>query len=666
MQKHIKHGEQIRKSQGLDIPTIGSCERAIDDEFTPSFKLSRSIAKRIARAKGMMHEKAAQVAKPSNVHMDREASGANERSKAEISVDVNDEKLKDQESEGKRSTDSPLWHRFCLSVVQSRVFKIATVVGIIGSMSLLFAEIVQDWNSDTIRVFLYLEFVFFVSLGIEVCIRMGSSRKFFKMDVLLFLDILVLGTFLLNMYLLEASMLGRFLPFGIRIIRGARMLRMLRFGRFIAQFPLVMALYRDGATFHSNFSGSLGVIVVFWLVFAVITRSVLGKMCTDETVHLEEDARTNSCRYFGTFFRAFRTAISAPPGGMYWGDDIVRTFMLSKVWWYPAAAVLLLLSLLFARTCLSNLVLGIYLRQMKERAEGRDEMSINQEFSDGTYTIHMLREILEERVTDDECLQFEQFSDCLNEKPVILEILNISREAAEIMFKSLDSEGCETINLNTLIFRLLKLSGQSKEAIDMLSIDYRQQVLLRQVHDLATRWEMELSTEDDTEESPNSGHLDSKCRGVGTSLHALVNEAITYAKVLHEHIEDIANIQSSGEVLLQEIHHEEDALMDEARRSEREHMALVQARRVLEDQEGLASVSKHLVSLENDVVDLLANKRLRKACAGGKAEMDGLRKLVRQHLDTKLRPWFERELLQMGFCRVNDPLSVDGITLRIS
>eukprot|EP00927_Polykrikos_kofoidii_P000076 TRINITY_DN10034_c0_g1_i4.p1 TRINITY_DN10034_c0_g1~~TRINITY_DN10034_c0_g1_i4.p1 ORF type:complete len:694 (-),score=85.36 TRINITY_DN10034_c0_g1_i4:22-1938(-) len=636
-------------------------------EQCPSSKFSRSIAERIARAKGMMHEKAAQVAKPSNVHMDREACGANERGKAEISADVNDEILKNQDSEGRRSTDSLLWHRFCLSVSKSRVFKIVTSVCIIGSISLLFAEMVYDWNIDIISVFLGLELVFMVSLGIEVCIRMGS--KFFKVDVWLFLDILVLGTFLLNMYLLETSMFqpkGRFLPFGLRIIRAAKILRMVRFFRLLAQFPDVMALYRDGATFKSNFGGSLAFVFVFWLVFAVITRSVLGKMCTDETVHLEEDARTNSCRYFGTFFRAFRTAISAPPGGMYWGDDIVRTFMLSKVWWYPAAAVLLLLSLLFARTCLSNLVLGIYLRQMKERAEGRDEMSINQEFSDGTYTIHMLREILEERVTDDECLQFEQFSDCLNEKPVILEILNISREAAEIMFKSLDSEGCETINLNTLIFRLLKLSGQSKEAIDMLSIDYRQQVLLRQVHDLATRWEMELSTEDDTEESPNSGHLDSKCRGVGTSLHALVNEAITYAKVLHEHIEDIANIQSSGEVLLQEIHHEEDALMDEARRSEREHMALVQARRVLEDQEGLASVSKHLVSLENDVVDLLANKRLRKACAGGKAEMDGLRKLVRQHLDTKLRPWFERELLQMGFCRVNDPLSVDGITLRIS
>lgn len=333
-------------------------------------------------------------------------------------------------------------------------------------------------------------------------------------------------------------------------------------------------------------------------------------------------------KYFGSVPRSFVTALEATVGGVEWGEEIVHPLCTSGQPLYVIAGLSLLISILFSTFCLWNLVLGIYVRQVILIAKEYDQQVEQRDLLESENDVHEMREMLDSLDGDgDGFISTREVREVADNPEALKSLGGISANELEVLHAALDTEGRGMVGVSELLFGVLKLSGTSA-TIDMLSIDYRQKVFLRDVTNL---------------EKSSSEEL----KRLTVSLEKVVGAAYRLKDEMHGLR---AGIDQAKQDLLAEIARE-DAQLAEAQRDAAEVVALEQAQYLKRNGNAREAIKTHLEELKVEACELAQARGLEELCDGSRQNAEQLRSAVRRRLQTQLGPWLRFELLEAGGIR---------------
>jgi len=524
----------------------------------------------------------------------------------------------------------PRWRITCYRISESVWFKVFCTLVILTNAIFMCVEVsnpvhTYDWvevASHTCTVWFTVEFI----------VRVAGNPNHFLHSGWLVFDAFILACVALQLMLTQLIHLANGEPEKnnnyMRLLRSFQLLRLMRLFRLSKVFsgwrPLRVIL-RAVSKAWENVLAAIVFIGIQWLAFAVLSSSFFGYV-----KHTEEDEQVAYIlkRYFGTVARSFITALEATLGGVEWGEDILYPLFKTGKSYYVFAGVGLLASILFSTFCLCNLVLGIYVRQVIDIASDYDAELEHQDLLLGESRVHEMRTLLRSIDEDgDDMISTQEVQEYIMDDPAALETLGIGSEEMEVLHAALDTEGTGLVGVSELLFGVLKLAGTSK-TIDMLSIDYRQKVFLRDITELEQSSVEEL------------GRLSSFLEKVVFSTTQLQQE-MQQLKV---------GIDKAKGNLIAEIERE-DAQLDEAQRDAADAVELDEARRLERNAEARNAIEEHLDFVKAQVAELVQARRLEALCGGSRKDAELLQTAVRKRLETQLGPWLKWEIEEAGGLR---------------
>jgi len=265
------------------------------------------------------------------------------------------------------------------------------------------------------------------------------------------------------------------------------------------------------------------------------------------------------------------------------------------------------------------------------------------ELAEGDRSVHQIRVLLDNVDQDrNGYISFQELQDGLLSDAAALQILGVSKEELEVLHTALDTDGAGEVGIAELLFGVLKLVGTSK-TVDMLSIDYKQKVFLRDITDLHKAAIEELGPQPREEELARlSDALRARIEArPSVRLAKIVSAAAQIKQNVHQMQSKIRCAQEDllNEIAQEEQRHEaavrlaaDEAALKAARLPNRNE----QLRKVIESSLTSMRAQAEGIALSNHVEGLTAT------------DSTALRGAIRRRLDTQLGPWLDRELAETG------------------
>lgn len=509
----------------------------------------------------------------------------------------------------------PRWRVICLNVVDTWKFKAVCLSAVIAyNICLYVVANSAEGEAQTAETFLALLLPLF---GIEFLVRAcGDMSKSRWHECWLVADaaVLVAASADTALALLFSNLGHKEFRLGwLRGVMSFRLLRLLRFGKALRSFrPLhVLVLTVSGGWQHLAVVS--GCSCFAFLAFAIFTTTLLGRQVASNTDDPELQVLLTDL--FGSVPRsAFSTLEIAVSGGIV-GRNVKFLLLQSESLTLQLAGCMLIAVSTLIFLCLANLLLGVFINKVVRIAHDHDEDEETRKLWDGHENVEQLRAVLEGVDTNnDGHLTVEEIQSGVLQKNQFAIRLGLGAAEIKALHQVLDTEGTGRVSICEFLFGVLKLSSASK-TIDMLSIDYRQKMILREI------------TQQERIIRDHIGELDKSLQTVveftdelEPKIQALTAQCADAARRLKLRMSRVTKAEDS---LDQDLTQREVVL---SARRDHDHL---ETKRLLTER-----VRRLTAQLE--------------ARSGGESTLAAVRSELRRRLDRELRPWLEQELQVRG------------------
>jgi len=231
-----------------------------------------------------------------------------------------------------------------------------------------------------------------------------------------------------------------------------------------------------------------------WLA-AIVLTSTLGALPSsgDKPADDEGDAEPTAPEaYFESVAASMLTLNLIFLRSIKWGPKILWPLIYSSDPQRVGVGLFMLLFIGFSLICLMNLISGVFVSSLLEAAQ-RDAAIIDREsLSRGEVSLDKLKEAFRKfNVSGSGVLTLEEFEQGLIKHKGICKSVGLNPHQAGALYRQLDLNGSGLVNLEEFLVGLLKLTKTSK-SIDMLSIDYQQQKLFRELFKLGHSYDRDF------------------------------------------------------------------------------------------------------------------------------------------------------------------------------
>jgi len=509
----------------------------------------------------------------------------------------------------------PWWRRFSFSLVVSWPFNFFCVVIVAANAFCLAVKVSNldvQWADTASSVFV----VWFV---IETLMRFfGKSEEQFHTWGWLLIDVVLLTVCVLA-YLFDVIFLTHSGERGLWNLLALRLFRLFQLNELFSktrEFTVITEALADVWLNLATISVFAGVC---FLVFSVVSMAAFQERLYggEQTVEFIADT------YFDTFGDSYLTAFSVAAGGIYWGDYIVEPLQHSPKGWVWLRGQLVLALALFFPFCMVNLVLGVFVKEVLKQAASYDEQQERLHMLEGDYSVEQLQKLLSKMDLDDDGnISREELAEAINELgPDTFGDGEVGASDLLALHAAIDTEEQGTVQVGELLFGVLKLLGSSK-SLDIISLDYRQKMLLREMAKTERAMLAQLNSL-----STECAFVEDTTQMVSFGLNT-VNEAIFWTE--YDLRSKLKRLESEREAH-HRLHEHESSW-----RQILENHEMTQARKAL---------SLHLQTLQIELEDMAWQKCFTEAWASTEPDNARIfRDIVRELLTTDLQPWLERTM----------------------
>uniref|UniRef100_A0A7S0BCY6 Cyclic nucleotide-binding domain-containing protein n=1 Tax=Pyrodinium bahamense TaxID=73915 RepID=A0A7S0BCY6_9DINO len=507
------------------------------------------------------------------------------------------------------------WRVFIYKLSHFRAFKIVSSLLIL--MNCVCVSIIISNPPGEALVAEILASTYKGLFAFETTIRLVGYAKG-RMSGWLRLDLVMLLLAIIDTLILAANGTK-----AIRVFAAFQVIRVMRILRYMKSRFTPLRVILKALAFSSKHVASAGIFVgLLWLAISICFTALMGDWQEQEQDAAEDFAQdVRNEDFFTSIWRSLLTALEITTGGLCWGQRLFDKLTSSDRVWWQVGGVCVLILVIASSFLIWNLLLGIYVRQVvmiSRQFEAEEDLKT---LHIGERHVKQLRKYLDDcDMNSDGFISKDELTESLLNNREILKMMNLEPDEIGVLHNALDTEGTGMVSISDFLFGVLKLTGASK-TLDMLSIDYRQKMLLKSMTMLEER---------------SRTHLE----GLTSDLGVLIR----YASVLDN---KITKLQSSVNGAKDDLHREIEKMADLEHRSRKraqQEQQVVEARRKKDNLEARSKIEAQLDLLQGELQQLSRNRQLSFLCAGGGSEAFAVRKAVRTRLDRELGPWLEREL----------------------
>lgn len=262
----------------------------------------------------------------------------------------------------------------------------------------------------------------------------------------------------------------------ITVLRVLRIVRVLRVFRAIAVFRPIRVLIASTIKAITNLVWIIVLLLVLFYCFALTFRMLLQPI-------EEDDSSPELKRVVQDHFRSVGvcivTGMEVLLGGFNWSEEITaplmdssHTAVTSFVWLFFVAVV---------HVCVANMIVGVFVEQLLSIAKETDAQVDKEQLVTKMANIVDLKRVFDAIDADnDGKVSRSEFKNALMANPELSKTIGLSIKEADNIFDSVDYSSESQMQIEELIFGVIKFRGGSK-SIDMMCFDYQIKQIIRQM-----------------------------------------------------------------------------------------------------------------------------------------------------------------------------------------
>lgn len=334
-------------------------------------------------------------------------------------------------------------------------------------------------SKSTKDIYLTLESVYCALFLIEVIVRIGGSVILPWKDVALVLDTLIVLIGVIDNWVLNAAgVTGDDSNANVdlsvlTVLRVLRVVRVLRVFRAIAVFRPIRVLMASMFKALMNLVWIALLLLVLFYCFGLTFRMLLGDIDGGHSV------RHVVNQYFDSVGQCIVTGLEVLLGGFNWTTEITTPLMNHADTKF--ASIVWLIFVALVHVCVANMIVGVFVEQLLGIAKQTDEQVAKEQLVTKMANIVELKKAFDQIDSDmDGKVSRGEFNKALKDIPELATAIGLTAEEANNIFDSVDYSADSTMEIEELIFGVVKLRGGSK-SIDQMCFDYQIKQVIRQM-----------------------------------------------------------------------------------------------------------------------------------------------------------------------------------------
>ncbi|CAE7597918.1 CACNA1S [Symbiodinium natans] len=245
------------------------------------------------------------------------------------------------------------------------------------------------------------------------------------------------------------------------VVRMIRVLRVVRIARVIRVLKAFRELRLMVASIVSSARNLLWVTLVLCVMLYVFGISFTSAVTMElESLPKNAEGTEDLKKYFGSLSSSILTLYSSMSGGEDW--TVYFHVLADKLPWpYPS---LFLFFVTFAVFAVVNVVTGVFVDTAIEKNQSDKELAVQEELRNKRLRMNWIRDVFSELDSSgDGTVTQEEFESQLNHEAVIayFNTLKLDVSDAKTLFRMLDSDGSEGVNIDEFVSGCYRLSGEA-------------------------------------------------------------------------------------------------------------------------------------------------------------------------------------------------------------
>ncbi|CAJ1457432.1 unnamed protein product [Effrenium voratum] len=244
------------------------------------------------------------------------------------------------------------------------------------------------------------------------------------------------------------------------VVRVVRVLRVVRIAKVIRVLKAFRELRLMVASIVSSARNLLWVILIICVLLYVFGISFTSAVALELEMSSKDAPGTDELkRYFGSLSSSILTLYSSMSGGEDW---TVYYHVLDRLPW--PYQMLFLFFVTFAVFAVVNVVTGVFVDTAIEKNQSDKELAIQEELRNKKLRMNWIRDVFSELDSSgDGTVTLGEFENQLNHEAVIayFNTLKLDVSDARTLFKLLDSDGSDGVNIDEFVSGCYRLSGEA-------------------------------------------------------------------------------------------------------------------------------------------------------------------------------------------------------------
>jgi len=214
-------------------------------------------------------------------------------------------------------------------------------------------------------------------------------------------------------------------------------------------------------------------LLVLFYCFGLTFRMLLGDIDADHEIRYVVN------EYFDSVGLCIVTGLEVLLGGFNWTTQITTPLMNNSDTQFASIVWLIFVSLV--HVCVANMIVGVFVEQLLGIARDTDEQVNKEQLVMKMANIVELKKAFDQIDTDlDGKVSRLEFRNAFRDSPELATQIGLSLEEADNIFDSVDYSNESVMEIEELIFGVIKLRGGSK-SIDQMCFDYQIKQIIRQM-----------------------------------------------------------------------------------------------------------------------------------------------------------------------------------------
>ena len=244
------------------------------------------------------------------------------------------------------------------------------------------------------------------------------------------------------------------------VVRMIRVLRVVRIARVIRVLKAFRELRLMVASIVSSARNLLWVIMILCVLLYVFGISFTSAVALElEMSPVDAPGTEELKRYFGSLSSSILTLYSSMSGGEDW---TVYYHALSRLAW--PYQTLFLFFVTFAIFAVVNVITGVFVDTAIEKNQTDKELAIQEELRSKKLRMNWIRDVFSELDSSgDGMVSLQEFENQLNHEAVVayFNTLKLDVSDARTLFRLLDSDGSDGVNIDEFVQGCYRLSGEA-------------------------------------------------------------------------------------------------------------------------------------------------------------------------------------------------------------